>query len=263
MDAQRASCGSDFRWVCWSCCRRRRCTASDQFSPTAWRHGPHHGAEQYDLYDGHHFVISANRIYMVGGLNDSEGGDHTIMRPRTSNPCRYGGDRRQRNPEHGQVRSTPEDSGGRPRTRDAGGMSSARVRTAESSSTSMSTAPTRRIHLAHARHDDLVAGVGANRDRRAPADALGARLPPAAVAGLRVERGDEAAFTNRLILIECPSPCWSLAQAVRGSFWPGRDQKLQQITLSTSLTMIELPVTAGCAHSADCAISYRRTSSYF
>ena len=32
------------------------------------------------------------------------------------------------------------------------------------------------------------------------------------------------------------------------------DQKLQQITLSTSLTMIELPVMAGCAHSADCAI---------
>ena len=32
------------------------------------------------------------------------------------------------------------------------------------------------------------------------------------------------------------------------------DQKLQQITLSTSLTMIELPVMAGCAHSADSAI---------
>jgi hypothetical protein len=33
-----------------------------------------------------------------------------------------------------------------------------------------------------------------------------------------------------------------------------RDQKLQQITLSASLTMIELPVMAGCAHSADSAI---------
>ena len=31
--------------------------------------------EQHDLYDGH-FVISANRIYMVGGLNDREGWDH-------------------------------------------------------------------------------------------------------------------------------------------------------------------------------------------
>jgi hypothetical protein len=31
--------------------------------------------EQHDLYDGH-FVISANRIYMVGGLNDPEGWDH-------------------------------------------------------------------------------------------------------------------------------------------------------------------------------------------
>src|SRR5687767_13179258 len=31
--------------------------------------------EQHDLYDGH-FVISANRIYMVGGLNDPDGWDH-------------------------------------------------------------------------------------------------------------------------------------------------------------------------------------------
>jgi hypothetical protein len=31
--------------------------------------------EQHDLYDGH-FVISADRIYMVGGLNDPAGWDH-------------------------------------------------------------------------------------------------------------------------------------------------------------------------------------------
>src|SRR5215204_3921172 len=31
--------------------------------------------EQHDLYDGH-FVISANRIHMIGGLNDPEGWDH-------------------------------------------------------------------------------------------------------------------------------------------------------------------------------------------
>lgn len=31
--------------------------------------------EQHDRYDGH-FVISANRIYMVAGLNDPEGWDH-------------------------------------------------------------------------------------------------------------------------------------------------------------------------------------------
>src|SRR5687767_16012410 len=31
--------------------------------------------EQHDLYDGH-FVISADRIFMVGGLNDPEGWDH-------------------------------------------------------------------------------------------------------------------------------------------------------------------------------------------
>jgi len=31
--------------------------------------------EQHDLYDGH-FIMSANRIYMVGGLNDAPGWDH-------------------------------------------------------------------------------------------------------------------------------------------------------------------------------------------
>ena len=31
--------------------------------------------EQHDLYDGH-FVMSANRIHMLGGLNDPEGWDH-------------------------------------------------------------------------------------------------------------------------------------------------------------------------------------------
>ena len=31
--------------------------------------------DQHDLYDGH-FVMSANRIYMVGGVNDPEGWDH-------------------------------------------------------------------------------------------------------------------------------------------------------------------------------------------
>ena len=31
--------------------------------------------DQHDLYDGH-YVMSANRIYMVGGLNDPEGWDH-------------------------------------------------------------------------------------------------------------------------------------------------------------------------------------------
>ncbi|MGE0703392.1 MAG: hypothetical protein AB7P22_05580, partial [Vicinamibacterales bacterium] len=31
--------------------------------------------EQHDLYDGH-YVVSANRIHMVGGLNDPVGWDH-------------------------------------------------------------------------------------------------------------------------------------------------------------------------------------------
>ena len=31
--------------------------------------------EQHDLYDGH-YVVSASRIYMVGGLNDPVGWDH-------------------------------------------------------------------------------------------------------------------------------------------------------------------------------------------
>jgi hypothetical protein len=31
--------------------------------------------EQHDRYDGH-YILSANRIYMVGGLNDPVGWDH-------------------------------------------------------------------------------------------------------------------------------------------------------------------------------------------
>ena len=40
--------------------------------------------EQHDLYDGH-YVLSANRIYMVGGLNDPVGWDHIDNEARTVN----------------------------------------------------------------------------------------------------------------------------------------------------------------------------------
>jgi hypothetical protein len=43
--------------------------------------------EQHDLYDGR-FVISANRIYMVGGLNDPEGWDHLDNEARNVKPVR-------------------------------------------------------------------------------------------------------------------------------------------------------------------------------
>jgi hypothetical protein len=41
--------------------------------------------DQHDLYDGR-FVISANRIYMVGGLNDPEGWDHLDNDAKTVKP---------------------------------------------------------------------------------------------------------------------------------------------------------------------------------
>jgi hypothetical protein len=41
--------------------------------------------EQHDLYDGH-FVLSANRIYMVGGLNDAPGWDHMDNAAATVKP---------------------------------------------------------------------------------------------------------------------------------------------------------------------------------
>ena len=62
--------------------------------------------DQHDLYDGH-FVISANRIYMVGGLNDPEGWDHLDNEAKNVKPVqRHRGDRRQRDSEH-RARSTP------------------------------------------------------------------------------------------------------------------------------------------------------------
>ena len=42
--------------------------------------------EQHDLYDGH-FVLSANRIYMVGGLNDAPGWDHMDNAAATVKPA--------------------------------------------------------------------------------------------------------------------------------------------------------------------------------
>jgi hypothetical protein len=41
--------------------------------------------EQHDLYDGR-FVLSANRIYMVGGLNDPPGWDHLDNDAKTVKP---------------------------------------------------------------------------------------------------------------------------------------------------------------------------------
>ena len=41
--------------------------------------------EQHDLYDGH-FVVSAGRVYMVGGLNDAPGWDHIDNAAATVKP---------------------------------------------------------------------------------------------------------------------------------------------------------------------------------
>src|SRR5687767_10660291 len=41
--------------------------------------------EQHDLYDGR-FILSANRIYMVGGLDDPEGWEHLDNAAKTVKP---------------------------------------------------------------------------------------------------------------------------------------------------------------------------------
>jgi predicted DNA binding CopG/RHH family protein len=41
--------------------------------------------EQHDLYDGH-YILSANRIHMVGGLNDPVGWDHMDNDAKTVKP---------------------------------------------------------------------------------------------------------------------------------------------------------------------------------
>ena len=41
--------------------------------------------EQHDLYDGH-YILSANRIFMVGGLNDPPGWDHLDNEAKTVKP---------------------------------------------------------------------------------------------------------------------------------------------------------------------------------
>ena len=42
--------------------------------------------EQHDLYDGH-FILSASRVYMVGGLNDAPGWDHMDNAAATLRPA--------------------------------------------------------------------------------------------------------------------------------------------------------------------------------
>jgi len=42
--------------------------------------------EQHDLYDGH-FILSATRIYMVGGLKDAPGWDHMDNAAATLRPA--------------------------------------------------------------------------------------------------------------------------------------------------------------------------------
>ena len=41
--------------------------------------------EQHDLYDGQ-YILSANRIHMVGGLNDPAGWDHLDNEAKTVKP---------------------------------------------------------------------------------------------------------------------------------------------------------------------------------
>ena len=98
--------------------------------------------EQHDLYDGH-FVLSASRIYMVGGLNDAPGWDHMDNAAATVKPVTGTVEhRRQRPEEHGDVRGQAEDSRGRSHAgHRTGSTSSTRARTAGSSPTSTSTAP--------------------------------------------------------------------------------------------------------------------------
>jgi hypothetical protein len=69
--------------------------------------------DQHDLYDGH-FVMSAGRIHMVGGVNDPEGWDHMDNAAATVKPGRrHRGPRRQRSHQHREVRGPVEDSRGR------------------------------------------------------------------------------------------------------------------------------------------------------
>ena len=67
--------------------------------------------------------------------------------------------------------------------------------------------------------------------------------------------------SKEIFACPCEGPLPRGSSAAERPTWPKLgeaerrlDQKFQQITLSTSLTMIELLVMAGCAHSADCAI---------
>ena len=96
--------------VGWTAAAQQQANPRQQPGATITMFAP----EQHDLYDGH-YMLSANRIYMVGGLNDPRRlGPHGQRRGKTVKPVtgtrRH---RRERPHEHGQVRGAPEDSRGR------------------------------------------------------------------------------------------------------------------------------------------------------
>jgi hypothetical protein len=73
--------------------------------------------EQHDLYDGH-YILSANRIYMVGGLNDPAGWDHMDNDAKTVKPAAGTAEIDVNDlTKHGQVRGATEDPRRRSRAR--------------------------------------------------------------------------------------------------------------------------------------------------
>ena len=66
--------------------------------------------EQHDLYDGH-YIMSASRIYMVGGLNDPVGWDHLDNEAKNVKPVSGTAEIDvERSHQHRHVRGAAEDS---------------------------------------------------------------------------------------------------------------------------------------------------------
>jgi hypothetical protein len=65
----------------WTVAARQPANRRQQPGATITMYAP----EQHDLYDGH-YALSANRIHMVGGLNDPVGWDHIDNEAKTVKP---------------------------------------------------------------------------------------------------------------------------------------------------------------------------------
>ena len=122
--------------------------------------------EQHDLYDGQ-FILSANRIYMVGGLNDPAGWDHLDNEAKTVKPVSGTAEIDVNDLSNtGKFEARLKIPDGDSSWRSTSSTSSIRARTAGLSASCTSTGPTPAVATTTGRRRSSTSPVGDSGTRR-------------------------------------------------------------------------------------------------